>query len=42
MVTTIPQYSKILDLFGTFNKRLLSLGKIPVEKRKKIRKVRLT
>ena len=37
MVTTIPQYSKILDLFGTFNKRLLSLGKIPVEKRKKIR-----
>jgi heterodisulfide reductase subunit A len=37
MVTTIPQYYKILDLFDTFNKRLTKFGKIPIEKRKKIR-----
>jgi coenzyme F420-reducing hydrogenase delta subunit len=37
MVTTIPQYHKVLDLFDTFNKRLAKLDKIPGEKRKKIK-----
>ncbi|MFX0197448.1 MAG: hydrogenase iron-sulfur subunit [Candidatus Hodarchaeota archaeon] len=36
MVTTIPQYYKVLDLFDTFNKRLSKLGKISLEKRNEI------
>jgi len=37
MITTIPQYYKISDLLETFNKRLLSFGKISAEKHNKIK-----
>jgi len=37
MVTTIPEYYKIMNLFETFNRRILKLGKIPAKKRNEIK-----
>jgi heterodisulfide reductase subunit A len=35
--TTLPQYDKIVNLFETFSQRLTKLGRLPEDKRQKIR-----
>ncbi len=37
ITTTLPQYDKVVNLFETLNERLLKMGRLPEEKRQKIK-----